>query len=148
MSLEKLSSLDSLSHLRHELRTPINVIMGYSEMILEDLEIANDSTNLYNTQQIRECGIELIYLIKTLLNDEKLELYQSDLAILLKEETVQIKVQRPTNSIIKYCQQILNTTDNQDLVSDIKKINKAAQNLLAMTNDMSRDAIFRVSTEV
>ncbi len=41
-----------------------------------------------------------------------------------------------TNSVIKYCQQILNTTSNQYVVSDIKKINQASQDLLAMTYDM------------
>ena len=140
MLAENPSSLTLLSHLRHELRTPINVIIGYSEMILEDLEVANDSINLFNVQQIRECGIELIYLIKTLLNDEKLEVYQLDLARLLREETVEIKLQIPTNSIIKYCQQILNTTNNQDLVSDTKKISKAAQNLLTMINKLKNES--------
>ena len=28
----------ALAHLRHELRTPLNHIIGYSEMLLEELE--------------------------------------------------------------------------------------------------------------
>ncbi len=33
-----MSSLPSLSELRHELRTPVNHIIGYAEMLLEDVE--------------------------------------------------------------------------------------------------------------
>ncbi len=136
MPRKNQSTIISISNLRHELRTPINVIIGYSEMLVEDLQIANDSTNFSELQQIRECGIQLIFLIKTLLNDQNLELYQSDLERLLTEQTVQDQIQMPTNSVIKYCQQILNTTNNKYVVSDIKKINQASQDLLAMTYDM------------
>lgn len=136
MSIDNQSSISSLSNLRHELRTPINVIIGYSEMLIEDLEIANDSVNLHELQQIREGGIELLFLIRNLLNDEKLEIYHSDLEKLLTEQNVQAQLQMPINSLIKYCQQILNTTSNQDLVSDIKKINQASQDLLTMTDDI------------
>ena len=140
MSIENQSSMASLSNLRHELRTPINIIIGYSEILLEDLELANESTNLSELQQIRECGIELIFLIKTLLNEQNLGLYQSDLEKLLTEQNIQTQIQIPTNSIIEYCQQILKTTSNQDLVADIKKINQASQDLLTMTYDMVRIA--------
>ena len=140
MSIDHQYSMASLSNLRHELRTPINIIIGYSEILLEDLELANESTNLSELQQIRECGIELIFLIKTLLNEQNLELYQSDLEKLLTEKTVPTQIQIPTNSIIEYCQQILKTTSNQDLVADIKKINQASQDLLTMTYDMVRIA--------
>jgi|GEM_PF-4151519 len=80
MSIENQYSMTAISNLRHELRTPINVILGYSEMILEDLEIADDQTSLHELQQVRECTIQIMSLIKTLLNDEKLELYKLDLA--------------------------------------------------------------------
>lgn len=136
MSSNNQSSRTAISTLRHGLRTPLNVIFGYSEMILEDLEIANDKTNLPELQQIRECAIQLIFLIKTLLNDQALELYHLDLAKLLTEQKVQYQLQIPINLIINYCQQILKTAIDETVISDVKKINKASQDLLAMTNDM------------
>ncbi|ELS03353.1 histidine kinase [Xenococcus sp. PCC 7305] len=136
MSVDKESSFVVLSNLRHELRTPINVIIGYSEMILEDLETTNHKTSLHELQQIRNCAIKLIFLIKNLLNDETLELYQLDLARLLTEQTVQVQLQTPTNLVIEYCQQILKQADDKCLISDVKKINRASHNLLAMTEDM------------
>ena len=38
MTTDSTSQLSLLSHLRHELRTPINAIVGYSEMIIEEME--------------------------------------------------------------------------------------------------------------
>ena len=140
MSINKQSNISSLSHLRHELRTPINAIIGYSEMLLEDLEMANDSQDFIELQKIRECGLKLTLLVNTLLNDRNLEIYQSDLERLLTEQTVPTQIRIPANSVINYCQQILNTTNNQHLVSDIQKINQASQSLLAMTNDIASTA--------
>lgn len=136
MSTDEHSSMTALSNLRHGLRTPLNVILGYSEMLLEDLELANEQKNYHELQQIRECTIELISLIKTLLSNETLEFYELDLPKLLTEQTVQAQMQVPTNSIINYCQQILATTNDKSLISDVKKINRASQELLAMINDM------------
>ena len=140
MSIDNQDNIASLANLRHALRNPINIIIGYTEMLLEDLEMADERTNLNELQQIRELAIELIFLIKTLLNEQNLEFYQSDLEKLLTEQTIQNQIQMPTNSIIGYCQQILKTTSNQDLVADIKKINQASQDLLAMAYDMVRIA--------
>ena len=140
MSINKQSNISSLSHLRHALRTPINAIIGYSEMLLEDLEMANDSQDFIELQKIRECGLKLTLLVNTLLNDRNLEIYQSDLERLLTEQTVPTQIQIPANSVINYCQQILNTPNNQHLVSDIQKINQASQSLLAMTNDIASTA--------
>ncbi|MEM9274281.1 MAG: histidine kinase dimerization/phospho-acceptor domain-containing protein [Cyanobacteria bacterium P01_F01_bin.143] len=128
--------MTAISNLRHGLRTPLNVILGYSEMLLEDLELANEQTNYHELQQIRECTIALMSLIKTLLSNETLKFYELDLPRLLTEQSVQDQMQVPTNSIINYCQQILATASDQTLISDVKKINRASQELLTMINDM------------
>ncbi|ELS02567.1 serine phosphatase RsbU, regulator of sigma subunit [Xenococcus sp. PCC 7305] len=140
MSTNKESKILSLSHLRHELRTPINAIIGYSEMLLEDLEMINDSQDFHELKHIRECGLKLTSLVSTLLNDSNLEIHQLDLEKLLTEQMVQNQIQIPVNSVISHCQQILKTTNNQSLVSDIQKINQASQSLIAMTSDMTGTA--------
>ena len=138
MLIDYQSSLAEVSNLRHELRTPINVILGYSEMILEDLAVMNDDQNLSEIELIRNCAIELMDLIKKLLNDKVFEQYQSDLGKLLAEQTVQEQMIIPTNLVIESCQKIINTENNLNFSSDIKKINKAAQNLLVMINNLSK----------
>ena len=70
-----------LSHLRHDLRTPINQILGYSELLLEETqEAALRSTPLSadhlapDLQKIRGAAKTLLNLINDNLTDERLSL--------------------------------------------------------------------------
>ena len=45
-----------LSHLRHELRTPINQILGYSELIREEAADAGHSVYDADLQRIRQAA--------------------------------------------------------------------------------------------
>ena len=46
----KFIKIQWLSHIEHELRTPINTIIGYSDIILEELEELNNNQNLKQSQ--------------------------------------------------------------------------------------------------
>ncbi len=70
-----------LAHLRHDLRTPINQILGYSELLLEETqEAALRSTPLApeelaaDLQKIRQAAKTLLNLINENLTDERLTL--------------------------------------------------------------------------
>jgi adenylate cyclase len=58
---------DSFAHVRHELRTPINAILGYSEMLLEDAEDRGQDGFIPDLQKIRAAGQKLLALINDLL---------------------------------------------------------------------------------
>jgi sigma-B regulation protein RsbU (phosphoserine phosphatase) len=60
-------SPDALSQLRHDLRTPVNQILGYSEMLQEDAEAAGHSTYVPDLQKIQFAARQLEAVI-----DEKL----------------------------------------------------------------------------
>ena len=60
-------SSDALSQLRHDLRTPVNQILGYSEMLQEDAEAAGHSTYVPDLQKIQFAARQLEGVI-----DEKL----------------------------------------------------------------------------
>jgi serine phosphatase RsbU (regulator of sigma subunit) len=137
-----------LAHLRHELRTPINAIIGYSEMLLEDIEdieIEVDRESIFELEQIRESGRQLLSLVNTLLNPTQLEDIEFNLEELISNPTLQTKLQTPTKVAINFCQQLLTTAQlTPDLLADIQKINQAAERLLIMTEDLV--SIFQVST--
>ena len=70
-----------LSHLRHDLRTPINQILGYSELLLEETqEAAVRSIPLSadelapDLQKIRQAAKNLLNLVNDNLTDERLSL--------------------------------------------------------------------------
>jgi serine phosphatase RsbU (regulator of sigma subunit) len=137
-----------LAHLRHELRTPINAIVGYSEMLLEDIEDIKtevDRESIFELEQIRDSGRQLLSLVNTLLNSTQLEDLEFNLEELIGNPTVQAKLQTPTKVAINFCQQLLTTAKlTPDLLADIQKINQAAERLLMMTEDLM--SISQVST--
>lgn len=64
----------NLSHLRHDLRTPINQIIGYSELLLEESADAGHDDYAPDLQKIRTAAKTLLNLINDNLTDERLTL--------------------------------------------------------------------------
>jgi len=56
---------DAVSQLRHDLRTPVNHIIGYSEMLIEDEEEAGENPRISDLKKIRSAAGELLTLINT-----------------------------------------------------------------------------------
>jgi len=54
----------TISQIKHELRTPINHIIGYSEILAEEMEEQGGSEDLADIERIIELGQELIRLIE------------------------------------------------------------------------------------
>ena len=65
MHIDRQSQLSILFRLRQELGMPINTIIGYSEIIIEEIEELNREVEyLAQLEQIRECGVELLASMK------------------------------------------------------------------------------------
>ena len=54
--------LEALSKLRHSLRTPLNQIIGYSEMLMESAEENKAASILADLKRIHTCGGQLLSL--------------------------------------------------------------------------------------
>jgi len=77
-SYERLKELDRLKSnflatVSHELRTPLTSILGYGEMLAEGIGGPLNPEQLEFVQTIREKGEQLLSLIKSLLDQSKLE---------------------------------------------------------------------------
>jgi adenylate cyclase len=57
---------EALGHLRHELRTPLNHIIGYSEMLLEDVALADPAALGAGLRQVHEDAQRLLAAINEL----------------------------------------------------------------------------------
>lgn len=69
-----------LANMSHELRTPLNAIIGYSEMLLEDIE-EQDSLIKSDLSQINTAGKNLLSLISSVLDLSKIEAGKMDFSI-------------------------------------------------------------------
>jgi phosphoserine phosphatase RsbU/P len=64
----------NLSHLRHDLRTPLNQIIGYSELLMEETSDAGHNQYDGDLKTIQRAAKDLLALINDNLTDERLSL--------------------------------------------------------------------------
>ncbi|MDQ5853025.1 MAG: response regulator [Chloroflexota bacterium] len=118
--------------LRHDLRTPVNHIIGYSEMLLEEAEDAGQAYYVPDLQRIREAGKQVLTLINDHLDPRKTEEHSADLELMLQE------LRTPLNAIIGYSEMLQEEAAEQGqehFVPDLRRIQTAAGRLFALTSD-------------
>jgi signal transduction histidine kinase/DNA-binding response OmpR family regulator len=70
-----------LANKSHELRTPMNAILGYSEMLVEEAEDLGQQEFIPDLQKIHQAGSHLLALINDVLDLSKVEAGKMDLYI-------------------------------------------------------------------
>jgi len=68
-----------LAKMSHELRTPLNAVIGYSEMLLEEMEGPGREQQQTDLKKINDAGQHLLSLITDVLDFSKLEAGKMDL---------------------------------------------------------------------
>jgi len=69
-----------LAKMSHALRTPLNAVIGYSEMLLEDAKL-NEDEQIADLQRINSAGKHLLSLVTDVLDMSKIESNKTDLNI-------------------------------------------------------------------
>ena len=121
-----------LSNIRHNLRTPLNQIIGYSEMLQEEGEDLGLDAYVPDLQKIHSAGSQLLALINDNVSSARVESGKLDLESLQRESRTLLDL------IIGYselCQEDADEKHHASFISDLKKIRKAAQTLLGLFND-------------
>jgi signal transduction histidine kinase len=62
-----------IASMSHELRTPLNAVIGYSELLLEDIDEKEDAVFARDMERIHGAGIYLLRLVDDVLDFSKLE---------------------------------------------------------------------------
>jgi CheY-like chemotaxis protein/signal transduction histidine kinase len=129
----------ALGHVRHELRTPINAILGYSEMLLED---EDDEEVRSDLGRIHQSGRRLLTLIDDILNPDRLA-GSIDRDIESFAAQIEADLRTPINAVIGYGEMLLEgqREEGRDvLVPDLERIVTAARTLLENSADIVRIA--------
>ena len=74
------TAADLFRTLRHELRTPINHIVGYAELLLDEAEDLGLEAVIDDLRKIHQAGIELLSLVNDALAADRLATAGPDLA--------------------------------------------------------------------
>jgi signal transduction histidine kinase/CheY-like chemotaxis protein len=64
---------DFIAHTSHELRTPLNAVIGYSEMLLDEIEDADPAEVKHDLEKINTAAKHLLSLINSVLDLSKIE---------------------------------------------------------------------------
>lgn len=129
-----------LATIRHELRTPINGILGYSEMLLEDEEEtgAAESDLAPDLRRIHDAGAQLLVLVNEVLDPARLG-DGKDLDMDSFVATLRRNLRTPITTIIGYSELLVEdatAAERGDIVPDLEKIRGAALRFHELIDDV------------
>jgi class 3 adenylate cyclase len=123
---------EHLRLLRHALRTPVNHIIGYSELLLEEAEDHDLHDISPDLQKIHTAAEHLLTLINDICDPAKDGVDPRD------PVQMQHEVRTPLNQVIGYSELLQEEAREQGLegfIPDLQRINAAAKHLLALVVD-------------
>ncbi len=118
------------SRIRHDLRTPVNHILGYAEMLLEDETLPAEFRD--DLQRIHTGGRALLGLIKDYFDDEHFAQKRPDAHRMYHE------LRTPVNHIIGYTELLTELAGDRGLThldADFEKISSAANTWLTLMEE-------------
>ena len=128
--MEKISLItlkdETLSEARHNLRTPINHILGYSEMLMEDAEDQGKQQLLDEFRQIVEDGKLALAIINGALTPATNEVGEPEL------RAMHDALLAPVNQILARVRRF----EPEIASADLAKVRTAAERLLAMSSEI------------
>ncbi len=133
-----------LASVRHDLRNPVGQIMGYSEMILEDLEDSSSREMVDDLERVRRSGERMIGLIDEGLGASKASLAEVDLV-----QTKHLLRQQLTETA-GYCGILLDQAedaDDDDLTADLAKIDNACSTIVRLLDGLTDDSLIVTTAE-
>ena len=88
-----------MAYLRHELCTPINAMMGYSNLLLEELHTQPETPLTADLQKIHACSKQLLTLVNAILDPAQLEMSQIDGGLDRFGSTLRMELITPLSTI-------------------------------------------------
>ncbi|HEY5087093.1 MAG TPA: protein kinase [Gemmatimonadaceae bacterium] len=121
-------SQDEIATLRHDLRTPVNHIVGYCELLLEDADGADHADRRARLQGSLRAVREALEMINSSLAPNGHEVTQNDV------DTLYERLREPHARIMEFMAGMLTPRDgpnDAELVEDVGKIRHATEQLVA-----------------
>jgi serine phosphatase RsbU (regulator of sigma subunit) len=139
---------DFLAHLRHELRTPINAVNGYSEMLIEELTDEGETDIIPDLRKINQSGQQLLSVVNTVLDPARIESILLDPSLELSTADLHHELRTPLNAVMGYSEMLIeDLTDRGEdrLVADLRRIHASAEKMIPLIDYLVN--ISRTETE-
>lgn len=132
-----------LAKMSHQLRTPLNAVIGYSEILLEDAEEKQDQTLIEDLRRINAAGKHLLSLVTSVLDLNKIEAEKTELVV------EPFDVSRFMDDVIATSRSLIVANKNEFIVerasdlgimiSDATKLRQSVLNLLSNAGKFTKD---------
>jgi len=126
-----------LSHLRHEMRTPLNAIIGYSEMLREDAEDLHKKVFIPDLQGIQSAAEQMLRQLNDILDPSKIQARPKDFEPESLEVKLRDELRTSLNAIIGCSGMLLEKAKDQgqeEFILDLQKIHAAAKKFSELIN--------------
>ena len=101
------------AHLRHELRTPLDAIISYSELLLGDADDLGQADFIANLNLIHSAGQQLLEIIDDLLDTNKFASGDVVFNLASLVANLHYKVRIPINDVIGFSETLLENAAEQ-----------------------------------
>jgi DNA-binding response OmpR family regulator len=131
------SSKVYLTTLRHDLRAPISAIIGYAELLGEDLTGSDRGEVLADLDRIRSAGRALLALVDDLFDAGKIARGELDLDRV--GSRLRHDLRTPLNHVIGYSEMLAEEAEEEgraDLAADLFRIRDSGRHVLRMIEDV------------
>ncbi len=128
-------------HMRHELGAPLNAIIGYSEMLLEDVEEVGQTNVKADLRNIHEAGRHLFSLFHSLLEPDQSAALPSALNPHEAGSAIRHQIRTPLDAIVGYSEMLLEeaaSTTSEEYRNNLRHIHAAGMQLVGYVEDIVR----------
>jgi class 3 adenylate cyclase/DNA-binding response OmpR family regulator len=123
-----------LANLRHDLRTSVNAILGYTELIILELanyEKASHPASWSETLElIYSTGEEVQTLITSYFKLEQFRAHKPELDITAYSQDIQFKFEVPLSQIINHCRALHQAKPPTKIANNLQRVERATHHLL------------------
>ena len=126
--MDKRTQNAFLGKARHNLKNPVNAILGYSEMLIEDCEDEGFISLIPDIKKLNQAGNDILSSIEEIFSDKALAESENSISGMAKE--MEIALRTPLNTIIGYSELLIEESDSvtiDNFKTDIDKITQSGR---------------------
>ena len=138
-----------LANMSHELRTPLTAILGYNEMLIEEVVTDDNTQYLGDLKKVKTASQHLLSLIDDILDLSKIEAGKMEVA--LEHFALKPLIEEVYNTVLPLIDKHNNTVlldydENISIIkADITKVRQILLNLLSNAGKFTQDGLIKLS---
>jgi len=123
-----------ISKARHNLKNPVNAILGFSEMLIEDCEDEGFDAIALDLKKIHDSGTEILQIIEESLSDSNVEVSGDKISEIGRK--MEISLRTPINTVIGYSEMLQEDADDVDIATFYEDLDKIIKSGKALTKEI------------